>query len=196
LQPEEADVRQRAIVGALAMVCACLAPIQAQNATAQTPAAVATTIPQADLQAALKASAASAVGDQQLRVVDINGEYQVGVGVVHRSKPAGPNSIMHSQISEVYYMIEGTATLVTGGTMENPRPAAPDSNVVRVLNGPSTNGGRINGGTSVRVSVGDMVVVPPNTPHWFSDIESDQIVYAVVRVDPHRVLPAGYGAKP
>jgi len=45
------------------------------------------------------------------------------------------------------------------------------------------------------IGPGDAVIIPPNTPHWFSEITSDQIVYLVVRVDPHKVLPAGYGAK-
>jgi quercetin dioxygenase-like cupin family protein len=39
------------------------------------------------------------------------------------------------------------------------------------------------------------VIIPPNTPHWFSEIPSDKIVYLVVRVDPHKILPAGYVAK-
>jgi quercetin dioxygenase-like cupin family protein len=40
-----------------------------------------------------------------------------------------------------------------------------------------------------------VVIIPPNTPHWFSAIESDDIVYLVIRIDPHKVLPAGYGAR-
>lgn len=186
---------QRAIVGVLAILFACLTTARAQSQAAPPPGGT-THVTQAEIQAAVTKTASARVGDQQVRVVDINGEYHVGVGVVHRSKPSGPNSIEHSQIAEVYHVMEGSATLVTGGTMENPKPAAPDSNVVKVLNGPSTNGGRITGGQSWKVSVGDVIVIPPNTPHWFSDIESDQIVYLVIRIDPHRVLPAGYGAKP
>jgi mannose-6-phosphate isomerase-like protein (cupin superfamily) len=186
---------QRAIFAVLAILFACLATARAQSQAVPPPGGT-IHVTQAEIQAAVTKTASARVGDQQVRVVDINGEYHVGVGVVHRSKPSSPNSILHNQISEVYYMMEGTATLVTGGTMENPKPAAPDSNVVRVLNGPSINGGRIDGGQSVRLSVGDVVVVPPNTPHWFSDIESDQIVYLVIRIDPHRVLPTDYGAKP
>jgi len=34
-----------------------------------------------------------------------------------------------------------------------------------------------------------MLNIPRNTPHWFSEITSDQIVYLVVRVDPHKVYP-------
>jgi cupin superfamily acireductone dioxygenase involved in methionine salvage len=49
-------------------------------------------------------------------------------------------------------------------------------------------------GTATDVTNADVVIIPPNTPHWFSEIVSDQIVYLVVRVDPHKILPAGYGA--
>jgi quercetin dioxygenase-like cupin family protein len=37
-----------------------------------------------------------------------------------------------------------------------------------------------------------MIIIPPNTPHWFSEITSDQVVYTVVRIDPKKILPAGY----
>ena len=51
------------------------------------------------------------------------------------------------------------------------------------------------GGHSCKIGSGDVVIIPPNTPHWFTEITTDQIVYLVVRVDPHKVLPAGYGSK-
>lgn len=135
------------------------------------------------------------VGDVQLRVVAIDGQPNIGVGIVRRTRPGGANSIEHSRITEVYHVIEGSATLVTGGAMENPRAAAPESQVVRLLNGPSTTGGKVTGGTSQKVAAGDVVIIPPNTPHWFSEIASEQIVYLVVRVDPHKVLPAGHGGQ-
>ena len=134
------------------------------------------------------------MSDQQLRVVSINGEYNVAVGVLHRKQAGSASGIEHSEITEIYHMMEGSATLVTGGTMENSKPAAPDSSIVKVLNGPSKTGGKIVGGTSRKLTVGDVVVIPPNTPHWFSQFDSD-IVYLVVRVDPHKVLPAGYVLK-
>ena len=166
---------------------------QAPAATPQ-PRGTATDVSNADLQASVQRMTA-AVGDVQLRVVAIDNQPNVGVGIVRRTRPGGANSIEHSQITEIYHITEGSATLVTGGTMENPREAAPDSQVVKLLNGPSTSGGKIAGGVSRTVRVGDVVIIPPNTPHWFSDIASEQIVYLVVRVDPHKVLPAGHGAK-
>jgi quercetin dioxygenase-like cupin family protein len=47
-------------------------------------------------------------------------------------------------------------------------------------------------GTSRKIGPGDVVIIPPNTPHTFTEITSDEIVYVVVRIDPHKVLPAGY----
>ncbi len=136
--------------------------------------------------------------DQAIRVVSVNGEYNVSIGVVHRAKTSGkdaPSGIEHGQITEVYHVIEGNGTLVTGGTLENPREVPAESPVVKVLNGPSTGGTAIQGGVSRKLAPGDVVIIPPNTPHWFSEIATDQIVYLVVRVDPHKILPAGYTAK-
>jgi oxalate decarboxylase/phosphoglucose isomerase-like protein (cupin superfamily) len=162
------------------------------------PRGTAIDVSNAEIQAMVQKTAAAKVSDQQIRVVSINNEYNVGVGVVHRAKtePGSPgNGIEHSQITEIYHIISGNATFMTGGTIENPKESSPDSAVVKVLNGPSTGGGAIKGGVSRKVAAGDVVVIPPNTPHWFSEITSDQIVYLVVRFDPHKVLPAGYGTK-
>lgn len=162
------------------------------------PRGTATDISRAEVEATVQKTASAAVSDQAIRVVSINDEYNVGVGVVHRSKTNGTSTgggVEHSQITEVYHVIEGSATLGTGGTIENARESSPESNVVKVLNGPSTQGGVVENGVSRKVGPGDVVIIPPNTPHWFSEITSPQIVYLVVRVDPHKVLPAGYGAK-
>jgi mannose-6-phosphate isomerase-like protein (cupin superfamily) len=134
--------------------------------------------------------------DQQLKVVDI-GKYNVGVGVLHRgatrvgtSAAAGVNGLSHNQITEVYYILSGTGTLVTGGAMANPRAEPPDGTTVKVLVGPSMSGPFQNG-RSRKVGPGDVVVIPPGVPHGFSEI-ADHIDYLSVRVDPDHVLPAGY----
>ena len=162
------------------------------------PRGTATDVSNKEIMAAVAKTAKDAVNDSQIRVVSINGEYNVGVGVVHRAKTAGRDigfGIEHSEITEVYHVISGTGTLMTGGTIENAKATAADSPVVRVLNGPSSGGGRIVGGTGRTLGPGDVVIIPPNTPHWWTDIPTDQIVYLVVRVDPKKVLPAGYVLK-
>ena len=156
----------------------------------------ATDVSNADILATVAKTPQLPVSDQQIKVVGINnGEYNVGVGVVHRAKTEGRDvggGIEHSQITEIYHVISGNGTFVTGGTIQNAKDTPADSPVVTTLNGPSSGGGPVQGGTSRRIGPGDVVIIPPNTPHWFTEITTDQIVYLVVRVDPHKVLPAGY----
>ena len=171
---------------------------QSQNPAPHMPRGTATDIKDSEIQALVRKTPGEAISDQALRIVSISGEYNVAVGVVHRSKTSGQaagGGIEHSQISEIYHVIAGNATLVTGGTMDNLSEYPADSPTVAVLNGPSTRGGPLQNGVSRKIGPGDVVIIPPNTPHWFSEVTSDQIVYLIVRVDPHKVLPAGYVAK-
>jgi mannose-6-phosphate isomerase-like protein (cupin superfamily) len=185
---------------ALLFAFAIAGEAQAQTAPAapHLPRGTAVDISNADILSTVNKTASAPVSDQQIRVVNINGEYNVGVGVVHRAKTEGRDigfGVEHSQITEVYHVISGNGTFVTGGTIENQSEIAPTSPVVTTLNGPSSGGGKVLGGQSRKIGPGDVVIIPPNTPHWFTEITTDQIVYLVVRVDPHKVLPAGYGGK-
>jgi mannose-6-phosphate isomerase-like protein (cupin superfamily) len=96
-------------------------------------------------------------------------------------------ALAHSQITEVYYIISGNGTLVTGGTLENAKDRPTTG---RTVIGPSTEGTKILNGKSRQVGPGDMVIIPPDTPHTFTEITTDRIVYMVVRVDPHKILQA------
>src|SRR6266852_7840524 len=147
-------------------------PVQAQTTPAaqHLPRGTATDISNAEILATVQKTAAAPVSDQQIRVVSVNGDYNVGVGVVHRAKTAGRDiggGVEHSQITEVYHVISGNGTLVTGGTIQNAKEIPADNQVVTVLNGPSTNGGPVMNGVSRKLAPGDVVIIPPNTPHWF-----------------------------
>jgi mannose-6-phosphate isomerase-like protein (cupin superfamily) len=176
-------------------------PAQSQNAPPSAPhlpRGTATDVSNSEIDALVLKVAAVRVSDQAIRVISINSEYNVGVSVVSRLKTSGkeaPTGIEHSQITEVYHVISGSGILVTGGTLNDPKEVPANNEVVTVLNGPSTEGSGIQNGVSRKIGPGDVVVIPPNTPHWFSEIPSDKIVYLVVRVDPHKILPAGYVAK-
>jgi mannose-6-phosphate isomerase-like protein (cupin superfamily) len=115
------------------------------------------------------------------------GGYNVGVGVVQRPGSATQGSIEHDKLTEVYYVLEGTGTLVTGGTQTNAKPVSPESATFRELTGPSSTGTGVAGGQSRRIGPGDVVIIPPGVPHWFSGVEGT-IRYLVVRVDPERLL--------
>ena len=171
---------------------------QMQSPAPHLPRGTATDISGSEVQALVQKTAADRVSDQAIRVVSVNGEYNVSIGVVHRAKTSGkdaPGGIEHAQITEVYHVIEGNGTLVTGGTLDNLKEVPAEGTVVTMLNGPSTGGTAIQGGVSRKLAPGDVVIIPPNTPHWFSEITTGQIVYLVVRIDPHKILPAGYAAK-
>ena len=144
----------------------------------------------ADIRATIRTAPADGVMDQQIRVVDI-GKYNVAVGVLHRAAKAKQTAISHAQVTEVYHIIEGAGTFVTGGEMVDSTPSPADGNTVKVLVGPSTGGTSIRGGQSRRVGPGDVIVIPPGVAHWFSAVESD-MNYLVVRIDAEHVLPAGY----
>ncbi|PYS28775.1 MAG: hypothetical protein DMG11_11415 [Acidobacteria bacterium] len=108
--------------------------------------------------------------------------------------PAGgtPGGISHDHQTETYVIISGGGTLVTGGHIVNGRKSAPDSDVTKVLNGPSCSG-IIAGNDVVKrmVKAGDIVIIPATVPHGWTDI-TDHVDYLSVRPDPDRVLPAGY----
>jgi mannose-6-phosphate isomerase-like protein (cupin superfamily) len=128
--------------------------------------------------------------DQQVRAVDV-GHAQVGVGIVYRTKLAQPaeNSVAeHHQVSEVYYVLDGEATLVTGAQIEGLQQRPADDRAVKLLNGPGGNGSSIRNGVTHQLRAGDMIVIPAGVGHWFTKID-DHIRYVMVRLDPDKVLP-------
>jgi mannose-6-phosphate isomerase-like protein (cupin superfamily) len=100
--------------------------------------------------------------------------------------------IEHDHQTETYIIVSGGGTLVTGGHIVNGRKSAPDSDVTKVLNGPSCSG-VIAGPDVVKrvVRPGDIIIIPATVPHGWTDI-ADHVDYLSVRPDPDRVLPAGY----
>jgi mannose-6-phosphate isomerase-like protein (cupin superfamily) len=149
----------------------------------------ATDVKSADIQSTLKrvmANSTIPVSDTPIRTVDAGG-HNIGIAVVYRPKGAKGGSASHDKVSEVYQVLDGSGTLVTGGTIVNPQRRTSSQEEVTQINGPGTSGTSIEGGVSRRISKGDMVIIPAGTPHWFSEIQ-ETITYTVVRVDPSRVV--------
>ncbi|MDE2793620.1 MAG: hypothetical protein OXL34_02275 [Gemmatimonadota bacterium] len=145
----------------------------------------ATHISAADILATIENAPDGRVSDQQIRHVDAGG-HNVGVGVVQRPPSTSLGAIQHHNQTEVYYVVSGRGTMVTGGELTNGRELNPDGVVVRTLTGPSSVGG-IEGGESREVGPGDMVIVPAGSRHGFSEI-TETITYLVVRVDPEQLV--------
>jgi mannose-6-phosphate isomerase-like protein (cupin superfamily) len=181
------SVTATGLAGALAAAWMLSAPaLQAQR-----PPVIATDITAAEIQAVIKHPTGG--GDRLITAVDMGG-YNVGVGVLRRgpTKPGAPvGAINHTKITEVYYIISGEGTLLTGGTVSNPRAAAADSEIVRVAVGPSNQGTFDTPAQRRKVKAGDVVIIPPGVFHGFDEVTTG-IEYVAVRSDPDHVLPAGY----
>jgi mannose-6-phosphate isomerase-like protein (cupin superfamily) len=147
----------------------------AASAAAQGPLP-ATDITAAQMEAFLKALPPNEISDLPVRVVDVGG-YNVGVYGVFRPKTEPGDAIAHeTRTSEVYYILSGGGTLVTGGKIVNPKPVPANRSA-----GP--RGEKIEGGVSRHVSKGDLIIIPGRTPHWWSSLDAD-INYMIVRPDP------------
>jgi mannose-6-phosphate isomerase-like protein (cupin superfamily) len=139
----------------------------------------ATDITAANIAAFLKALPRDVISDRPIRVVNVGG-YQVGVYGVFRPKALPGDAILHeTTTSEVYYMLSGSATLVTGGTIAGSKPSQGNST--------SPRGERIDGGVSRKVVPGDVIIIPGRTPHWWSQLDGD-IQYLIIRPDPESRL--------
>ena len=147
-------------------------------------------IPVSELEAYTKKAVAEKLTDQQVRDIEI-GKAHVGIGMVHRGKldaPA-PNSVAeHDQVSEVYHIISGSATLVLGPDITNRQRRPATLQTVREFNGPGNNGSEIRNGVAHQLKPGDVVVIPAGTGHWFTKID-DHIDYLMIRIDPDKVTP-------
>jgi len=145
----------------------------------------------ADIQATVSRAPQAGAGvnpQPNIRVVDAGG-YNVAIGAIRRPEAPLGGAAVHYKVSEIYHVIDGGGTLVTGGTMLNAKDRPPDNESVRFEDGPGASGTGIQGGVTKQIKAGDVVIIPAGVPHWFSKIDGS-ITYLVVRVDPNRVLPA------
>src|SRR6185503_16875247 len=150
----------------------------------------ATYIPAAELEAYTAKAIKENLVDQQVRSIDI-GKSRIGIGIEYRKKldkPGAASVAEHDHVSEVYRIIDGSATLVLGPDIVNRQRRPATLRTVIEYNGPGNNGESINNPLTVQLKAGDMVVIPAGTGHWFTKID-DHISYFMVRIDPDKVAP-------
>jgi mannose-6-phosphate isomerase-like protein (cupin superfamily) len=88
-----------------------------------------------------------------------NLEYRASVG------PAAS----HAKDAEMFYVVDGAGTLITGGKITDEKPQNPDN----------MTGTGITGGQSRQVAKGDFIIVPEGVPHWFSKIDSTLVLMSL-----------------
>src|SRR5437868_7303064 len=152
-------------------------------ARAQAPTA-ATDITAAQVQAFIKDAPHDRNSDRPIRVIDVGG-YHVGVFGVFRPKEAPASATVHqTNVTETYYMLDGAGVLVTGGMLK--APSTPRQSTLGNWTDMGSDG--IEGGTSRRLSKGDVVIIPGGVPHGWASLEGD-ITYLIVRSDPDKKIP-------
>jgi mannose-6-phosphate isomerase-like protein (cupin superfamily) len=95
----------------------------------------------------------------QLAPYNANLEYRAAVG------PAA----VHEKEAEMFYVIDGSGTLVTGGKLVGESRT----------NAENLSGTAIEGGSSRPVAKGDFFIVPENTPHWFGTINGTLVLMSL-----------------
>ncbi len=79
------------------------------------------------------------------------------------------NATVHEKAAEMFYVVDGAGTLVTGGTLREERRTNADNRA----------GTGIDSGTRRRIAKGDFIMVPENTPHWFGEIDGTLVMMSI-----------------
>ena len=78
---------------------------------------------------------------------------------------------MHDKETDVFYIVEGEATFITGGRMIGAKLSKPGQWL----------GTNIEGGQTLHLTKGDVIVIPAGVPHWYKDVPHS-VTYYVVKV--------------
>ena len=90
--------------------------------------------------------------------------------MVHSSRREGPGMVeVHTKDTDILYVLKGTATVVTGGTMIDGKTIAADE----------IRGREINGGETRKLVPGDAMIIPNGVPHWFKEVQAPFLYYVV-----------------
>ncbi len=95
----------------------------------------------------------------------VNSSYKISAG---RRVTAG-NVEVHAQDTDIFFVLAGSATFVTGGTVVEPAPTAPGE-----IRGKATTGG-----VTHHLTKGDVIVIPKGVPHWFTAVDGTFLYYVV-----------------
>jgi glc operon protein GlcG len=90
--------------------------------------------------------------------------------MVHASRRERPGMVeVHTKDTDILYVLKGSATIVTGGTMVDGKNIAADE----------IRGKEINGGETRTLVPGDAMIIPNGVPHWFKEVDAPFLYYVV-----------------
>jgi len=90
--------------------------------------------------------------------------------MVHASRREKPGQAeIHTKDADIVYVLDGTATLITGGNAIDAKTTEPDE----------LRGSAISGGEVRQLKKGDVIIVPAGVPHWFKEVSNPFLYYVV-----------------
>src|SRR5258706_7156586 len=83
-----------------------------------------------------------------------------GYNVQTNKRTANGNIEIHEKETDIFYIMDGSATIIVGGTAVEPKQTRPQQLTAK----------DIQGGQSYNLKKGDVLVIPAGTPHWFKQV--------------------------
>jgi mannose-6-phosphate isomerase-like protein (cupin superfamily) len=151
----------RAVIAGLTLLCV------SSVASAQQPAAGRTMVSAADVAALMAKAKVDRKENQALLAQSMIRLDNYNVSLEYRAAVA--NAAVHETEAELFYVVDGSATLVTGGRLKGETRT----------NAANLSGSGIDGGVSRHVAKGDFIMVPEGTPHWFSAIDGTVVLMSL-----------------
>ena len=178
-------MRAADVVRMLAIVA--FLPVGSVLAQATSPKLSPTDLNNAQIQDAVKRGIAAltpgvSVNDRLVALADIT-KYNVAVAVVARPAGPDPRALSHDKITEVYYVLKGTGTQLTG-TLVN----GTHQDTSKTIGPGMSSTAPLQNTTSRKLGPGDIQIIPPGLGHQWGNIDAGGIQYLVFRVDPDKVL--------
>ena len=170
-------------IGVAALFVATMSGAQVTPATERPVSREAVFVGKDDFQKALASSTSSGMTVASLGAIRA-GDDRITVEEINRTNAAAEGPVSHSIVTEIYYILEGGGSMETGGTIGDATPMLTDGKPTNLAGiGPSVRGTKMSGGIIHRVKAGDVVMIPPGTPHRFLSLDG-HVTYIVIRANP------------
>jgi mannose-6-phosphate isomerase-like protein (cupin superfamily) len=161
------EAYMRVLMAGIVVILAASAAFAQQPPAPAAAAASRTMVSASDVTALITKAKAERKDNQALLAQSMIQLAPYNVSLEYRAAVA--NAAVHETEAELFYVIDGSATLVTGGKLTNENRT----------NAANLSGSGIEGGVSRRVAKGDFIMVPEGTPHWFSAIDGTVVLMSL-----------------
>lgn len=140
---------------------------QPATPAASSPAAGRTMVSAADVTALIAKAKVDRKEGQALLAQSMIQLAPYNVSLEYRAAVA--NAAVHDKEAELFYVVDGSGTLITGGKLKEEKRTNPEN----------SSGSGIEGGVTRHVAKGDFIMVPEGTPHWFSAIDGTVVLMSL-----------------